>query len=159
MTPRQWWLYRYLLERDPNEWVDLKTICEDCDCDILYTGERYTYTTSAKSHNPCVAIYLDVEAINESPEVDKIILYRERKLKFPTSIEEAEEHYLSDLLKRGRKILARYGQAVRKLSKDGQGKILSNRLVPINDSKGAKEFVEALMRGEETIDGLRTRED
>lgn len=140
LTPRQWWLYRFLLEangKDPSRWFSAQEIADAIALDLTYGyGDAYRISESKKAHNPCPALWEDVEAINASLHVDKFIIYDNYRIKFPKSRSEAKP-YLDDLERRGKKILSRCYRAYRKLYRDGQGKLLPSK----------KRFVEAMVGG------------
>lgn len=146
MTPRQWWLYRYLLERageDPAAWVSQREVCEALAADPSYKGEGYAWAADPHTHDRCVGIWRDVTAINASPEVDKPILVKSHSYKLPTSLEEAEDGYLEAARMRAVRAFKRYLAAYRKCAADGQGKLISNQGKEIAADSAAKRFVEA----------------
>ena len=86
LTPRQWWLYRYLesqSEIDPDRWISDQEVIDACNCDFLYQGERYEFRKSAHTHDHCSSLRADIEAINASPRVSKMILYKNYLFGFP----------------------------------------------------------------------------
>ncbi len=88
---------------------------------------------------------LDRLTINNSSEVDKLILIKDNRFKIAT-YEEAREME-QELYNQAMKLLARMGVIGRKINKDGQGKLLSNQIRPIDSESQARPYVETFIRG------------
>lgn len=145
LTKRQEWLYGFLKEaneRDPGRWVTLREIVDAMNCDLTYSeGDNYSINPNPKAHNPCPSLWEDKEAINADPTVDEPIMYNNYNLKIPSSIEELKEFYVDDLYKRARKMMWRYGVAMRKAKKDGQMQIEFGE-----DGKMTERFIRSIIR-------------
>ena len=147
LTPRQWWLYDFVKKAtssQPGKWLSQDEIVEGIWCDLSYChDDKYEINENPRSHDRCILIWLDVEAINKSPEVDKVILVNDHSYKMAVSYEEADTFYLGQIRKRAIASLVRYSNAKRKCKADGQGKLLSLDLKPIDEESKAKAFIEA----------------
>lgn len=85
--------------------------------------DGYRWSRDEKSHDRCSAIWSDIEKINMSNEVDKIIIPKNFTYKIAESEEEAKE--LADYyLKKALLSLRRHRTIVRKMRLNGQGKLL-----------------------------------
>lgn len=86
-------------------------------------NDGYRWSSNAKCHDNCSAIWSDVEKINMSNEIDKIIIPKNFTYKIAESEEEAKE--LADYyLKKALLALKRHWTIVRKMRLNGQGKLL-----------------------------------
>ena len=140
MTPRQWSTYRVVEER--------MQLGLPCSQNLIFASypkaeheDGYVWNECAKHGDHCREIWDDVQAINESPEVDKIIVVRKYDYKLGT--EEECERYFNWLRSKGLKLMQRAYAVLNKCSKDGQGKLLSNQLKEIEGNDGAKPFTES----------------
>ena len=149
LTPRQWWLYGFVKKTtslQPGKWLSQDEIVEGIWGDLSYChDDKYEINENPRSHDRCILIWLDVEAINKSPEVDKIILVNDHSYKMAVGYDEANEFYLESIRKRAIASLVRYSNAKRKCRADGQGKLLSLDLKPIDEESKAKAFIEAFV--------------
>lgn len=144
LTERQNWLIDYLKRensKDPSRWIPLQEIVDAITNDLTYDGDLYTIASGPKAHNPCTALWNDKEEINASLDADVAIIYGDYAVKIPSSVEEADEYYAEDLIKRGKKLLRRASMVRWKARRDGQ-------MVVELDAEGnpTERFVEALMR-------------
>lgn len=86
-------------------------------------NDGYKWSEDEKAHDHCSAIRSDIEKINMSSEVDKIIIPKNFTYKIAESEEEAKE--LADYyLKKALLSLRRHRTIVRKMRLNGQGKLL-----------------------------------
>lgn len=138
LSPRQWALYRLIKN---NSLLGLETsqkeICEQI--------EGYTYNDNEKAHDHCPVIWADINAINLSSEIEKIIIYKNFSAHIAHSQEELDEFIdmkWDELAPR----LFRYWFLKKKANRDGQGKLLSTKLNPIDEKSAAREFVESYLR-------------
>ena len=134
MLGYHWELYRLIKDR-PN--ITVKEVCEAMP-------KYYSYKESEHNFTNCPAIYEDIDYIMQSPEVEKIIIKDEGKFRLGT--EEECINYANKLFIRGTRIMAKYGAISRRISADGQGKLLSAQGNPIDDKSGARPFVEAFVQ-------------
>lgn len=165
LTKRQEWLYGFLRaanENNPERWVSLEEIVDAINCDLTYCeGDNYSINTNPKAHNPCPSLWEDKEAINADPTIDEPIMYKDYQLKIPSSLDELKLFYVDDLYKRARKMMWRYGVAMRKAKKDGQMQIefgpdgkISERFVRSLIRKACDDFVEELENEEKEQDRI-----
>lgn len=134
MLGYHWELYRLIKDR-PN--ITVKEVCEAMP-------KYYSYKESEHNFTNCPAIYEDIDYIMQSPEVEKIIIKDEGKFRLGT--EEECIDYANKLYRRGTRIMAKYGAISRRISADGQGKLLSAQGNPIDENSGARPFVEAFVQ-------------
>lgn len=133
LKTRQWQLFNYLLANSDRA-VTQRELIDNI-------GE---YEESGKlSHDRCPTIYTDIDKINKSKEIDKIILMDNFNYKI-ASKEEAID-FANYYLKKALKALKRYWTLIDKINKDGQGKLLSNQDNPIDDKSKAKRFIETFI--------------
>jgi len=141
MTPRQWALYRFLSERSTIDgWSSSQKDIFLCYPDSEHE-DGYHYVESPKHGDHLRELWDDVQAINSTDEVDKIIVVKDYEYKLGSSEECAAE--FSKLFRKHQDSLKRALCVLSKMKKDGQGKILSNALREINDDSTAKRFVES----------------
>lgn len=140
LTTRCWTLYNYIKEHGV---VNTTDICRDLP-------EYYTLATSERIHNPCVNVNIDVDTLNTSPEIEKIIIH-DRKYNFWLAKDEDEAVNFAEKLykKRALKALWKYYGMLKKAESDGQGKLLSCQGNVIDDESKARAFVEAFIREKE----------
>ena len=127
LNTRQWNLYK-LLKSNPDKWFTQK--------EISSLVEGYNYVE--RNNDKCSAIREDKKAINASEEVDKLIVMKNYQFKIATEEEAVAE--ISMHIKRLKRQKEEIDNMGKKISRDGQGKILSNRLVAIDDSSSAREY-------------------
>lgn len=148
LTPRQWWLYKQLKNYGGIP-ASFRRICEDCDCDLLYSGARYHYNTNPKYHDPCLSIRADVEKINASERVDKIIIIKDNQAWIANGYDDAVKNYLDIQYKKAMRALRRFATVRKKARADGQGKIISCAGAMIEDDSDAKRFISSFNEEEE----------
>lgn len=137
MTTRRWTLYNYI---KANKKVNTRDICRDLP-------EHYTLATSDRIHNPCVLVNTDVDAINASPEIEKIIVHdREYNFWLATNKEETVAFAEQLYKKRALRALKKYWNMLAKADADGQGKLISCKGDIIDGNSKAREFVEAFVK-------------
>ena len=124
LTPRHWAFYR-LIEQSGE------------GMDILELAEIMGYEKEKTQYIAHTTYYRDFhnlkEEINNSPEVDKmIVLDRGRVYRLATQ-KEAIEHY-NQLYKRGMDYLTRASRVSLKITSHGQGKTVNNQNRPMNES-------------------------
>lgn len=144
MTPRQWRLYNivkrecsYDLFKDDftNKPISIKEIC-----DLL--PDDYTFSDSEASHNnQCAIMYKDVEAINLSSEVEKQIVIIDHQLLLADKehIEERDGKLMAHIYN----MMDRLSASRSKQRADGQGKMISDQNVAIDEKSQARDYVES----------------
>lgn len=137
LTPRQWALYRLIYENSVNH--QRKTTKRE----IYETLKDYGYewNDSETTHDNCSAIWNDITANNLSFAHDKIIINKNDEYWIGTK--EDTDKFLTDLWNQLAPRLVRYWFYKEKVKGNGQGKLLSNELNPIDDLSKAREFVES----------------
>ncbi|MFA5749603.1 MAG: hypothetical protein WC927_05930 [Bacilli bacterium] len=140
LTTRQFRLYDLLVavaKADPVRWVDKLEIAD-------YLGnDYYTINTSKHAHDVCSTMNLDRITINNSLEVDKIILIKDNTFKIATEQEAIQLE--EELYNQAMKLLERKSMLVAKRLRNNQGKVLSNQLNPIDDKSRAEKFHETFV--------------
>ena len=140
LTTRQFRLYDLLVavaKADPVRWVDKLEIAD-------YLGnDYYTINTSKHAHDVCSTMNLDRITINNSLEVDKIILIKDNTFKIAT--EQEARQLEEELYNQAMKLLERKSMLVAKRLRNNQGKVLSNQLNPIDDKSRAEKFYETFV--------------
>ena len=132
LTTRQWDLYHFLQRNDGGVFgcaVLSAMMAHDYPND-----KKYTVKTGGVDnwHNPCPTLSTDVEAINNSPLVDRLIIVEDNTYRLATS--EAEAQTMIDECERkiifysNRKAIYKM-----KMARDGQGKTVNNADRPMND--------------------------
>lgn len=136
LTPRQWGLYRLIRENsiENHRKTTLKEICESFPLE-------YTYSDDSKSHDPCPSVWSDINAINNSYEIDKIIILK--NFEYWIGSEEETVNYIKDYWDNNvAPRLARYWNIYHKSLRNGEGKILDNYGNVIDEKSHAKQFRE-----------------
>ena len=140
LNTRQFRLYDLLVavaKADPVRWVDKLEIAD-------YLGnDYYTINTSKHAHDVCSTMNLDRITINNSLEVDKIILIKDNTFKIATEQEAIQLE--EELYNQAMKLLERKSMLVAKRLRNNQGKVLSNQLNPIDDKSRAEKFHETFV--------------
>lgn len=138
MITRQWRFYDYLTKcaiENPKRWVGKEEIAS------ALNGE---YKLSKGTHDICSTMNGDRLFINNSLEVDKIILVKDNKFKIATMEEslDLEEEYFQRALM----FFDRRQQLVHKRNRDNQGKLVSNQDKVIDDNSQAQLFHETFIK-------------
>lgn len=128
-----WKLYKLIKE---NPGITVKEICEAMP-------EYYSYKESEHNFTNCPAIYEDIDYLMSSSRIEKIIIKDNGSFRLGT--EEESIDYANKLYARAKKLMAKYGAISKRISKDGQGKLLGTSMHPIDDSSQAREYVEAFV--------------
>ena len=140
LNTRQFRLYDLLVavaKADPVRWVDKLEIAD-------YLGnDYYTINTSKHAHDVCSTMNLDRITINNSLEVDKIILVKDNKFKVATEDEAIELE--QELHSQAMKLLGRMTFIQEKRRRNNQGKVLSNQLNPIDENSRAEKYHETFI--------------
>ena len=133
LNTRQWKFYNYLKEQafeDGDRWVS--------KWEISVAITDYEYNNSPYAHDECSTMNGDRIAINNSQEVDKLILVDNNCFKV-AKLDEAIE-LEQDLHNQAMKLLGRMSFIQEKRRRNNQGKVLSNQLNPIDDKSRAEKF-------------------
>ena len=119
-TKRQQCLYRYLTLHGGEFWRSREEIVE-VGCPGMY-GE-----SEGKANATTHQILDDIKAINNNPEFEKIIIYKDNLIKV-ASEEEAKE-YANQFLKKGLIQLKHYHSLNRKIKSEGQGQFNESEVI------------------------------
>jgi hypothetical protein len=143
LIPRQWALYRLIRHYS----LDLgKKITQREICDLL--PEYYKWNDDIKTHDHCVMIWGDIKNLNLSYEIDKIVI--SDNYEYWLGDQEQTKEFINGLWDDLFPRLSRYWAYKQKVARNGQGKLLSDQLQPIDDESKAREFIESY--GKERID-------
>jgi hypothetical protein len=140
MTPRQWALYRLLLSRSVLNWDSSQRDIYECYPDSIHE-DGYHFVDNPKHGDHIRELWDDVQAINSTDEVDKIIVVKDYSYKLGTPEECSSE--FSKLFRKHQESLKRALAILSKMRKDGQGKLLSNAMKEIKEDSSAKLFIES----------------
>lgn len=144
LNSRQWWLYN-TLGCHAGEWMTEKEICSLCPRSKF--GEPYEYKDNAKG-SKCSTIWYDMQAINESYQVDKLIITKDRKYKMAESEEELNGEYAEAMREKAVRALIRYSILKRKAKADGQGKLVTLHGDQMTEESKARMFIETYINVE-----------
>lgn len=136
LEPIEWELYRLI--KYNSEVLDRKTTQKEI-CEKL--GLKYNDRITA--HDKCPKIWTMISHLNLSGEIEKIIITHE--FNYWLGNEQETKVYLDKLWGDLEPRLVRYWAYLRKIKKNGQGKLLSNQLQPIDENSQARQFVEAFI--------------
>lgn len=137
LSPRCWALYRLIYENSINH--QRKTTKREIYETLKHYG--YEWNDSETTHDNCSAIWNDITANNLSFSHDKIIISKNDE--YWIGNEQETQEFIEDLWKQLAPRLMRYWFYKTKVERNGQGKLLSNDLNPIEDTSKAREFVES----------------
>ena len=144
LTPSQWKLYRYLRDRSL---FNLDTcVAEICE----FMPDVYTLNGKESNFSNCPTLYKDIDIINASTEVEKIIIKDNNNFKLATK--EEARRYADKMKERAIKVFKKYWDVERKIANDGQGKLVSCQNEAIDETSQARHFVETFIK--EVEDGV-----
>ena len=139
LNTRQWKFYNYLKEQafeDGDRWVS--------KWEISVAIADYEYNNSPYAHDECSTMNGDRLAINNSQEVDKLILVDNNCFKV-AKLDEAIE-MRNDYYNQAMRLLGKMSIIANKIDRDGQGKLISNQNKPIDETSKAREFYETFIK-------------
>ena len=137
LTSEEWALYRLI--KYNSEVLDRRTTQKEI-CEKL----GLTYNDDPKAHDHCPKVWTLIKNLNESNEIEKVII--SFNFEYWLSNEAETKVYLDKLWTDLAPRLRRYWLYLQKINKDGQGKLLSTQLNPIDEDSQAREFVESFLR-------------
>lgn len=140
LTPQEWECYRLIKYNSEvlNRRTSQKEIAEKLGL---------KWNSSETCHDHCPKTWTIIEHLNLSGEIEKIIISHEFNYWLGNQAETKVfiDKLWNDLSPR----LSRYWKYLQKIKKDGQGKLLSAQLQPIDEDSQARSFVESyLNKGE-----------
>ena len=109
--------------------------------------DGYEWNDKKNIHDHCSAIWKDIEEINFNTNIDKIIIADNFTYKLAETKEEATrfaKKYLSDAVRK----LKRHWNIVKKIEKNGQGKLLDEKNNILTDIIAFKEYYEVFIHKE-----------
>lgn len=136
LTPQQWDLYELIKH---NSLIERRKTTQKEICDIF--PNAYAYVDRPNSTDKCTQIWVDIQAINESPNLEKFIITE--RYEYWIGSERECKRYLKRLWNSISPRLLRFQNVVRKMKADGQGKIIGASNLPIDDNSKARRFIEA----------------
>lgn len=139
LNTRQWKFYNYLKEQafeDGDRWVS--------KWEISVAITDYEYNNSPYAHDECSTMNGDRIVINNSQEVDKLILVDNNCFKI-AKLDEAIE-MRNDYYNQAMRLLGKMSIIANKIDRDGQGKLISNQNKPIDETSKAREFYETFIK-------------
>ena len=155
LNPRQWATYRFIKAKSEkglscSQWE----ICGNYPASEHKDGYSYVENPSHGDH--CRQILSDVYAINESYEIEKIVVVRDMAYKLGT-YEECADYYWRLVIPAGKK--EHRAKLIKdKMAQDGQGQLLSRSLREIyrNADKKTRAYIETYIDGSVKGGGLKT---
>ena len=135
LTPEEWELYRIIRE---NSYMGKKTTQKEI-CDRL----GLNYNNDPKAHDHCPKVWTMISHLNLSAEIEKVIITHE--FTYWLGGEEETKVFIDKLWNDLEPRLVRYWAYLKKIKKNGQGKLLSSQLKPIDEDSQAREFVESFL--------------
>lgn len=135
LTPEEWKLYRII---KANSLMGKKTTQKEI-CNLM----DYKYNDDPIAHDPCPRIWTMITHLNLSGEIEKIIITHE--FTYWLGGEEETKVFLDKLWQDIEPRLFRYWTYLRKIKKNGQGKLISAQSKPIDEDSEAREFVESFL--------------
>jgi hypothetical protein len=98
----------------------------------------YVYDTNVKNHDRCPMIWKDIETINLSNDYDEVII--NKNFEYWIGSEKETNDYLNLLWKRLTPSLKRYWHFLRKIKKDGQENLLTEKIVSVFNSQDVETW-------------------
>ena len=138
LTSEEWALYRLI--KYNSEVLDRRTTQREI-CDKI---PEYKWNDNPLAHDHCSSIWTAIKNLNESNEIEKVII--SFNFTYWLGGKEETQVFLDKLWTDLAPRLRRYWLYLQKINKDGQGKLLSTQLNPIDEDSQAREFVESFLR-------------
>ena len=146
LNTRQWRTYN-LIKKNTLE-GKVKTQKEIIDnYPISIYSDGYELKESNNTSDLCSTIWRDVETLNFSPEIEKIVIVKKFTYKLAENEQEAEE-FAQKFLNDGLKKLKRHWNIIKKIKSDGQGKIISTKGDVIDEDSKARWYCETYLAKE-----------
>jgi hypothetical protein len=144
MDPLDWAVYRVIekttLER--HRPATLREIVDAIDLDLTLP-EDLKFVWNEKDRNHCRAVWTVVKHINDSDEVEKIVVID--GFTYCLGNKDQSYGYIAKLVRDARKKLARAYRMKKKADSNGRGKLLSCQGKEIDASSEAEPFVESFV--------------
>lgn len=146
LTPRQWALFNLIYH---NSLVEHRKTSQKEICDKL-SEYGYVYNSDEKAHDHCTTVWTDIKDLNLSYENDKVIISDD--FEYWIGSEQETQEFLDKLWNDLCPRLVRYWNYKSKVSRNGQGQLLSTRLDPITENSKARRFIESYAKEESDIE-------
>lgn len=144
LNSRQWKTYE-LIKKNSLEGKITTQIDIINNYPISLYEDGYKLNVSNNTSDLCPEIWRDIEEINFSPRIEKIVIVNKFTYKITESKEESEE-YAKKFLINGLRKLKRHWNIINKIKLDGQVKLLSNEGNVIDDNSKARTYFETYLR-------------
>ena len=147
LTPRQRATYELIkANSEQGRMTSQKEIYANYAYDKETNPKGYRWNDNKTVHDKCISVWFDINAINFSSKIEKIIISdNDYNYKLAESLEEVQTFAKTLYYDMAMAKLARYGNLLRKAKRNGQGKLLSVNNVPIDKTSKARPFVEAFI--------------
>jgi len=137
METKLWEVYNFIKDRSlRNIPTTVRDVC-------IWFSEYYTLNAKECNYSNCPALYKDIDEINASYEIEKIIIKDNNN--FHLGTEEQCIAYAEKLRSQALKQLKKYWKIERKIQHNGYGKIISTKGDPITEDSKARTFVESFI--------------
>lgn len=143
LTTRQWNTYNAIKNATENG----KTISKR----ELYELQPndYEWNDKATTHDNCIMIRNDVNIINDSEEIEKIVIYdKHGNFKLAENEQEVYDFLFRVYCKVAVEKFRKMRHIKDKMSRDGQGKLISTKGDVIDENSKARKYVEAYCKVE-----------
>lgn len=143
LNSRDWLIYRIIRKHtseDPKGYATQKEIFDEVNGEM---PGSLRWVSNKGTHDPCFPIWSTVSKLNQSPEIEKIIVIDD--FKYYLATKEEAERYIENLKDQAMRKLKRASSIMRKYGMDGQGKLLSCQGNEIGEGSKAREFTEAFL--------------
>lgn len=129
LTQRQLTTYELIKN---NSLINKETTTEEIISNYPYSNERkdgYIKNSNEKVHDICIAIWSDIDTLNKSVDIDKIIIKDSKALTFKLAANKDEAMiYIDKFKNKALKAFKRYWALIEKINKDGQGEFNNDTL-------------------------------
>jgi hypothetical protein len=143
LTTRQWRTYNLIKENSLNgRKTNQYEIYAYTPAGVYKDG--YVWNNNPTSHDKCPMIWSDIEKLNFSNKIEKVIVFKDFEYWIAKDEDDAKEFakkYLADALKK----LKRHWRIINKVKLDGQMKLLSTDGNAIDEKSNARDYVETYL--------------
>lgn len=141
LSTRQWRTHDLIVRNSQMGHITTqREIYENYPFDAQYRKDGYVWRDNPKVHDHCTAIWEDINKINASSKVHKIIIPKNFTYKVAESQQEVkefvDEYYFAPAMAK----LWRYSNLWRKARRDGQGRL------PLKDKSKEREYFESFIK-------------
>lgn len=150
LAPRLWSLYNYLKAKSPDTWVSQEEIAanvtrktRNANGEVIEEEPYYELHESTSTTNKCPMLFIDIEELNRSEEIQKIIVTKKYKYKLATKDEAAE--YINYLQIKAKRMFKRAYSIQKKYSANGQGYFIDGRGNLVDETSFSRGFYESFV--------------